>query len=219
MKRFNKNAIKRGQSRTCLNYAECKHFGRSQTKAMYALLIAVVAMIGITIYASCSADEDYDYYSGNELTTRAEREMGRGAENPVFEWYVIDSGNKTTSQTVYFDTLCLEIEANISWEENKVDANLAYVHCSLNIKNNEMVSFNNNNESPLYELSYQYNGNSKNLHPTFSELTVLESSVKCYQIQYNSDGQEISRTQIGLPQNLSFTVDITNSVSYCTLYD
>ena len=48
---------------------------------MYALLIAVAACIGITINGSCSADEDYDYYSGNELTTRAEREMGRGNED------------------------------------------------------------------------------------------------------------------------------------------
>ena len=29
---------------------------------MYALLIAVAAMIGITIYGSCSADEDYGEY-------------------------------------------------------------------------------------------------------------------------------------------------------------
>ncbi len=49
-------------------------------KGMYALLVAVAACIGITIYASCSADEDYDYYSGNELSTRAERDMGRGVE-------------------------------------------------------------------------------------------------------------------------------------------
>ena len=48
---------------------------------MYVLLVAVAACIGMTIYASCSADEDYDYYSGNELTTRAEREMGRGNED------------------------------------------------------------------------------------------------------------------------------------------
>ena len=53
---------------------------------MYALLIAVAACIGITIYASCSADEDYDYYSGNELSTRAEREMGREVENPLEPW-------------------------------------------------------------------------------------------------------------------------------------
>ena len=171
-------------------------------KGMYALLMAVAAMIGITIYGSCSSNEDYDYYSGQELSTRAEREMGRGAENPLFEWYEITAGSETTSQNVYFDTHCLEIEANISWEENKVDANLTNVHCSLNIKNNEMVSFNNNIERPLYELSYQYNGNIKNLHPTFSELTVNENSVKCYQIQYDSDGHEVSRTQIGLPQNL-----------------
>ena len=54
----------------------------NKLKGMYALLIAVVALIGITIYGSCSADEDYGdyYYSGNELSTRAERIMERGNE-------------------------------------------------------------------------------------------------------------------------------------------
>ena len=82
MKRLNKNAIKRGQSLTCLNYAECKHFGRSQTNSMSALLISVVTMIGIMIYGSCSADEDYDYgyYSVPELNTRADGMMGMGDE-------------------------------------------------------------------------------------------------------------------------------------------
>ncbi len=49
---------------------------------MYALLVAVAAVIGITIYGSCSADEDYGdyYYSSNELGTRAERIMERGNE-------------------------------------------------------------------------------------------------------------------------------------------
>ena len=42
---------------------------------MYALLIAVAAVIGITIYGSCSADDDYDNYStGNELLTLADKE-------------------------------------------------------------------------------------------------------------------------------------------------
>ena len=75
MKRLNKNAIKRGQSLTCLNYAECKHFGRCQTNSMSTLLITVATMIGITIYASCSADEDFwgfdEGYTSTE-NTRAE---------------------------------------------------------------------------------------------------------------------------------------------------
>ena len=52
----------------------------NEHKGMYALLIAVAAMIAITIYGSCSAEEDDDYYSDNELSTRAEREMRRGNE-------------------------------------------------------------------------------------------------------------------------------------------
>lgn len=53
-------------------------------KGMYALLIAVAAVIGITIYGSCSADEDYDgyYYPDNELSTRADGIMDRGNETP-----------------------------------------------------------------------------------------------------------------------------------------
>ena len=54
----------------------------NKLKGMYALLVAVAAMIGITICGSCSADEDYDfvYHYGQELCTRAEREMGRSVE-------------------------------------------------------------------------------------------------------------------------------------------
>ena len=52
----------------------------NKRESMYALLVAVAVMIGITIYGSCSADEDYDYYSRQELSTRAEREMGMGNE-------------------------------------------------------------------------------------------------------------------------------------------
>ena len=52
-------------------------------KGLYALLVVVTTMIGITIYESCSADEDYDDYSGQELSTRAEREMGKSREGQV----------------------------------------------------------------------------------------------------------------------------------------
>lgn len=52
----------------------------NKRESMYALLVAVAAMICITIYFSCSADEDYDYYSRQELSTRAEREMRSGNE-------------------------------------------------------------------------------------------------------------------------------------------
>lgn len=53
----------------------------NKLKDMYALLIAVAVMVGITTYNSCSADEDYDGYSSlEELFTRAERDGGRGNE-------------------------------------------------------------------------------------------------------------------------------------------
>ena len=71
----------------------------NEFKGMYALLIAVAAVIGITIYESCSADEDYDNYSsGGELFTLAVGEMGRG-ENPNLPLYYygipIDAGGDT----------------------------------------------------------------------------------------------------------------------------
>lgn len=48
----------------------------NEFKGMYALLIAVAAAIGITLYGSCSADEDYDnYYSGDELSSLADEQM------------------------------------------------------------------------------------------------------------------------------------------------
>jgi len=38
----------------------------NKRESMYALLVAVAVMIGITIYGSCSADEDYDCYSSKD---------------------------------------------------------------------------------------------------------------------------------------------------------
>jgi hypothetical protein len=53
----------------------------TKLKGMYEQLLAVATMIGITIYASCSADEDFGYYySGYELNTRADGMMGSGNE-------------------------------------------------------------------------------------------------------------------------------------------
>ena len=59
----------------------------NKLKGMYALLVVVATMIGITIYGSCSADEDYDNYSsGDELFTLADGIMGRGVESPLEPW-------------------------------------------------------------------------------------------------------------------------------------
>ena len=193
----------------------------NKTNGMYALLVAVAALIGVTIYGSCSADEDYgDYSSRDELFTLADGIMGRGVEGVIYEWYEIDSGNAVTSQSIYFGTHCFEIEANISWRENKIDANLSPVSCSLAIKNNDFISFNNENISPLprYVLSYQKTGDIKSLNPTYSELTV-EEHVTCYQVQYDSQGHEVGREQVGVQQGMSFRVDITNYVTYRVLCD
>ena len=87
----------------------------NKLKGMYALLVAVAACIGITIYASCSADEDYDgYASKDELFTLADGEMGRG-ENPPVE---------TTLQTdLRTDTIILQID------DSTLNANIENKSC------------------------------------------------------------------------------------------
>ena len=69
-----------------------------KAKGMYALLVVVAAVIGITIYASCSADDDYDNYSsGHELFTLADGEMslrsdvGGGNGTVFFYGFFIDT--------------------------------------------------------------------------------------------------------------------------------
>ena len=85
----------------------------NEHKGMYALLIAVAAMIAITIYGSCSAEEDDDYYSDNELSTRAEREMRRGNEGngtiiyPCAENIIDDNVILTKMREVWQETLNL----------------------------------------------------------------------------------------------------------------
>lgn len=67
----------------------------NKTNGMYALLVAVATMIGITVYGSCSADEDYgDYSSRDELFTLADGEMSLRSEEPgtvYFQGFYIDS--------------------------------------------------------------------------------------------------------------------------------
>ncbi len=71
----------------------------NKLKGMYALLVAVAACVGITIYASCSADEDYDgYASKDELFTLADGEMEQGREGNGIITYIspqIQVSNKT----------------------------------------------------------------------------------------------------------------------------
>ena len=78
----------------------------NKTNGMYALLIAVAAMIGITIYGSCSADEDYDNYSsGDELFTLADGEMNLRTENQGTIWFhgfYIDSAGIATYDHALF---------------------------------------------------------------------------------------------------------------------
>ena len=59
----------------------------NKQNGMYALLVAVVTCIGITIYESCSADEDYDNFStGNELFTLADGEMSLRSDASGINW-------------------------------------------------------------------------------------------------------------------------------------
>lgn len=83
----------------------------NKLKGMYALLVAVAAMIGVTIYGSCSADEDHDYgyHYGQELSTRAEKLMRRGQEiGPSNEFPTVDEIIEAVSDTL-----------GMIWEETK----------------------------------------------------------------------------------------------------
>ena len=64
----------------------------NKRESMYALLVAVAVMIGITIYGSCSADEDYgDYSSRDELFTLADGEMNLRSEEQGTAIFMGDS--------------------------------------------------------------------------------------------------------------------------------
>ena len=121
---------------------------------MYALLIAVAAMIGVTIYGSCSADEDYgDYSSRDELFTLADGIMGRGGENIIIEWYGIDAGEATDYKSAIYGNQSFVIKATITWDTNQEDANNTHVSCSIDIKDNEMITLPNvDNPLPLYRV-------------------------------------------------------------------
>lgn len=85
----------------------------NKRESMYALLVAVAVMIGITIYGSCSADEDYDYYSRQELSTRAEREMGMGNEGNTLTY--------PTANEILNNSDFLEL-ASILWQKTLANA-------------------------------------------------------------------------------------------------
>lgn len=90
---------------------------KKQTKGMYALLIIVAAaVIGNTIYTSCSADEDYDGYSSkDELFTLADGEMnlrsdvGGGTIQESFYGTPIDAGGDTITDVAFYGDIYPEI--------------------------------------------------------------------------------------------------------------
>ena len=179
---------------------------------MYALLMAVAAMIGITNYASCSADEDYNYYSGQELSTRAEKEMGRGVEGLLTEWYELDAGEATNTFNAQFPIIgTIEIESTVQWTYNNVvNPTNPYVHasCSLNIKNVPTVSITTPSggilELPQYVLSCTQTTYQPHLSQTYSYIDVDHYTITCYYIEYNSNGTEASRTEIGTTSHTTY---------------
>ncbi|MBR6892794.1 MAG: hypothetical protein IKN15_06110 [Bacteroidaceae bacterium] len=84
----------------------------NKLKGMYALLVAVAVMIGITIYGSCSADEEFDGYSPqDELYTLADRTTRSEMEGPeVSQFPTVD---EILASTVVKNKL------NVLWEETK----------------------------------------------------------------------------------------------------
>ena len=79
---------------------------------MYVLLIAVAACIGILIYASCSADEDYDgYASKDELFTLADGEMSLRSD--VGSYLPFPTVDEILANQAVRDTMLM------IWEETK----------------------------------------------------------------------------------------------------
>lgn len=103
----------------------------NKTNGMYALLVAVVALIGITIYGSCSADEDYDGYSSkDELFTLADSIMGRGVEEQIdiapYLWLAQGEDSCTIGDICGIGSFSITIKFN--WGASKADIAQAVVH-------------------------------------------------------------------------------------------
>ena len=112
----------------------------NKTNGMYALLIAVAAMIGVTFYGSCSADEDYDGYSSkDELFTLADGEMNLRTEgvneqtatitytNTILAFH--PSNNSNDSSLFIYDSSDLTIRYNYNNSLHKVS--IDRVECPL----------------------------------------------------------------------------------------
>lgn len=106
----------------------------NKQNGMYALLIAVAALIGITIYASCSADEDYDGYSSkDELFTLADGEMSLRSDvvnglhgskpisNMVFEFRPVDHPNDSSLYIYDISNVTIHFSCDPSFNNATVD--------------------------------------------------------------------------------------------------
>ena len=115
----------------------------NKTNGMYALLIAVAAMIGITIYGSCSADEDYDGYSSkDELFTLADGEMNlrtEGVNNRLYASPTCASiplcfkpQNNSNDSTLFIYDTC-NITINFSCNDNYTNPHIESIDCPFDI--------------------------------------------------------------------------------------
>ena len=157
----------------------------NKTNGMYALLIAVAAMIGVTIYGSCSADEDYgDYSSRDELFTLADGIMGRGEVLPI---NIHDRIYQTPRVYVKFRNLIYNINdsCEISFIISTTDGfsqimsevDCTYLQAHPNIVNylsdtitamtviNENVSF-----EITFDLTYKKNGHERTVSGVYTDI-------------------------------------------------
>jgi len=155
-------------------------------KKMYALLVVVTAMIGITIYESCSADEDYDGYSSkNELFTLADEIMGRGGENGSFPWIgdTIESGHHSDSNIDLYHGFVANID--IEWQTGYT-GNQILSHSSVNVtvtpNNNTTFTFLETIDEYRYEHKVFYDGVSGDWnYPNILSINIrMHDMITCY---------------------------------------
>ncbi len=174
----------------------------NKRESMYALLVAVAAVIGITIYGSCSADEDFDYYSGHELSTRAEREMGRG-ENIVFHRLILPKGSDNCTVSDIDGLGSFSITLNFSWKDSEADNAVASATVDqIENKDTSVYKRISCQESPCVHLKRR-----SIAYPDSTSSFEYSPLIQGEKIIYNSYGDSIGKELINV--YVQFNLDVT----------
>lgn len=185
----------------------------NKLKGMYALLIAVATMIGVTIYASCSADEDYDYYSGNELSTRAEGMMRMGGEmqDSIFLRYSIRAGSYDHERQLE-DPANTTINFHMSWATN-AHASLTPIDTSFTLEAIPTIKISGTFEVPKYVIECRFiNGIDRQIDAGEKKF-VATIQAQYREIHYNDYGIPIDTATSYLTSSTYINVDVSEYVN------